>query len=189
MSKLYFRYGAMNSGKTTILLQTIHNYESNGYKIILLKPSIDTKGDDKIVSRLGIERKVDYLIDKDKNLKELSLKNIKCIFVDEAQFLTEDQVLDLWRISKKDNIPVICYGLRTKYDGRSFTGSKRLMELADEMEEIYTICKCGKKAKFNARFVNDKIVKEGNDVVIDNNAKVVYKPLCGRCFLKEFYNE
>lgn len=187
MSKLYFRYGAMNSGKSTILLQTIHNYESNGYKVILLKSSIDTKGDDKIVSRLGIKRKVDYLIDKNFNILGINLDDIKCIFVDEAQFLTENQVFCLFKISKVYNIPVICYGLRTKYNGKLFPGSKRLMELSDEMEEIYTICKCGKKAKFNARYVNNKIVKDGEEVVIDNDSNVLYKPLCGKCFLKEFY--
>ena len=118
MSKLYFRYGAMNCGKTTALLQVAHNYEERDMKVVILKPKIDTKGNDKIVTRIGLKRKVDHLINKDENLNEylntLS-KDIKCILVDEAQFLSRDQVDELFMFTKFKNTPVICYGLKTDF--------------------------------------------------------------------------
>lgn len=189
MSKLYFRYGAMNSGKTTLLLQVAHNYEERGFKVLVLKPIIDTKGEDEIVSRIGISRKVDYLIEKDFLISNLNLENIACILVDESQFLTDTQVMDLWKITKEKNIPVICYGLKIMFNSKMFPGSKRLMELSDCLEEIITICKCGKRAKFNVRYVNDKLEKEGSEVVIDGTKNVRYESLCGVCFNKEFYKE
>lgn len=149
MAKLHFKYGAMNSGKTTILIQTAYNYEERGQNVILLKPSIDTKGDKKIVSRIGAEREVDYLISKeDKIIEKIenNLEILSCILVDEVQFLTRKQVDELFYITKLYNIPVIGYGLRADFKTNAFEGSIRMLELADELEEMPTICRCGKKS-------------------------------------------
>ena len=184
MAKLYFRYGAMNCGKTTALLQVAHNYEEKGMNILLIKPKVDKKGDDKIVSRLGIERKVDVLVDENDKLKDiLKLDNISCILVDEVQFMNKDQIRELWIIAKTKDIPVICYGLKTNFKGKLFEGSKAVIELADELEELITICKCGKRAKFNARVVNGKFVKSGEEVAIDG-IDATYEPLCGKCYIE-----
>ena len=184
MAKMYFRFGAMNCGKTTALLQVAHNYEEKGMKILLIKPKVDKKGDNKIVSRLGIDRKVDVLVDTDEKLKNiLNLDNINCVLVDEVQFMTKEQIKELWMIAKLKDIPVICYGLKTNFKGKFFEGSKAVMELADELDELITICKCGKRAKFNARVINGKYEKEGNEVAIDGiDAK--YEPLCGKCYIE-----
>ncbi len=184
MSKIWFRYGAMNCGKTTSLLQAAHNYEEQGLNIILIKPKIDKKGEDKVVSRLGIERKVDILLDSTAKLKDvIKLKSVNCIIVDEAQFLKAQQVKDLWIISKLNNIPVLCYGLKTNFKGELFEGSKALLEVADEIEELITICKCGKRAKFNARVKNNKYVKTGEEIQIDG-ISATYEPLCGKCYIE-----
>lgn len=192
MSKLYFRYGAMNCGKTTLLLQAAHNYEERGMKVLILKPGIDTKGEDTIVSRIGISKKVDHIIDENENLNEYlnSISNdTKCIFVDEAQFLKKDQVDELFMFTKYRNIPVICYGLRSDFKTLSFPGSARLFELADDMEELYTICRCGKRAKFNARKVNGKFTTSGAQVAIDGQDDVCYESLCGKCYLDLVLND
>ena len=186
MSKLYFRYGAMNCGKTTNLLQVAHNYEERGMRVLLLKPSIDTKASTKVSSRIGVERQVDHLVLPDEELKgylTLINGNTECIIVDEAQFLSEKQVNELFIFSKLTNIPVICYGLRSDFRSELFPGSKRLFELADNIEELYTICRCGKKARFNARIVNGEFTLEGNQVAIDG--EVNYESLCGKCYLKK----
>ena len=164
MAKLHFRYSAMNAGKSTILLQTAYNYEERDQKVVLIKPAIDTKGEDKIISRIGISRKVDEIItEKDCIIDKLSkyLKDISCILVDEAQFLKKEQVDELFFITKVYHIAVIAFGLRTNFKMEGFEGSIRLLELADELEEMPTICRCGKKARFNARKVNGKFTLEG----------------------------
>lgn len=186
MAKLYFRYGAMNCGKTTHLLQVAYNYEEKGLKTIIIKSSLDKKGGDCLVSRLGIERKVDILLDpKDKVIDFIDLKNLNCILVDEAQFLQPFQVKELWMISKLYDIPVICYGLRTTFKGDFFIGSEPLMAIADELEELVTICKCGSKAKFNVRKVNEIVVSEGEEIAIDGFDNVTYEAVCGKCYIKE----
>lgn len=189
MAKLYFRYGAMNSGKTTLLLQVAHNYEERGMKVIILKSGIDTKGENAIVSRLGPKRKVDYIITDDNSIEDIKKQIIKdkpaCILVDEAQFLTEKQVEDLWFIAKIENIPVICYGLRTDFMTKGFPGSIRLMELADELEELITICRCGKRAKFNARIINGEFVNKGRQVAIDEQNGISYESVCGKCYIEK----
>lgn len=188
MAKFHFRYGAMNAGKSTILLQTAYNYEEKGKKVILLKPSVDTKGDEKIVSRIGLERKVDYLIgDNDSIISILgdNIISIDCILVDEAQFLKSNQVDELFYISKIMNIPVIAFGLRTDFKSNGFEGSIRLLELADALEEMPTICRCGKKARFNARKVDGKFTFDGDSIVIDDNSEVIYESLCGTCYIEE----
>ena len=188
MAKFHFRYGAMNAGKSTILLQTAYNYEEKGKKIVLLKPSVDTKGDRKIVSRIGLERKVDYLIGNNDSIISIlgdNIISIDCILVDEAQFLKRKQVDELFYITKKYNIPVIAFGLRTDFKTNGFEGTIRLLELADALEEMPTICRCGKKALFNARRINGKFTFDGDSVVIDNDSSVEYESLCGECYIEE----
>lgn len=189
MSKLYFRYGSMNAGKSTILLQVNHNYKENDRKCIIIKPRVDMKGNDTIVSRIGISSKVDLLLGDSESLfsdkNSLIIKNANCILVDEAQFLTEKQIDELWFITKKFNIPVICYGIRTDFKSHLFTGSKRLMEVADEIEELATICSCGQKARFNARIIDGEYTTEGDTIAIDDNDSIKYEPLCGKCFLQK----
>lgn len=186
MAKLYFRYGAMNCGKTTSLLQVAHNYEEKGLKVIVVKPSIDTKGGKCIVSRLGIKRKVDvWLKPKDNVRTMIDPTGVACILVDEAQFLKPDQVQDFWLLAKIYDVPVMCYGLRTTFQTKFFEGSAPLMELADELEELVTICKCGAKAKFQARKVDGVFVTEGKEVAIDGEDSVTYESLCGKCYIEE----
>ena len=147
---------------------------------------IDTKGGNKVVSRLGIEREVDILLESDDYILDKKyldmLKNVNCILVDECQFLTVEQVEDFWKIAKQWDIPVICYGLRSDFKGEGFASSMRLFVLADELEEMPTICECGKKARFNARIVNNEYTLIGNSIEIDNNDDIDYKSLCGNCF-------
>ena len=190
MSKLYFRYGAMNSGKSTNLMQVAHNYEERGMKVLLIKPSTDKKGGDKLVSRLGVERKVDLLINDEQNVyeevkqwQEVKYK-IDCILVDEVQFLKSHQIDELFEIAVCLDIPVICYGLRTDFRMQGFEGSTRLLLLAHSIEELKTICKCGRKAVLNGRKINDKFVFEGQQVAIDNVDNVEYESLCGHCYFK-----
>lgn len=191
MAKLYFKYGAMNSGKTTLLLQSAHNYEERGMRTVILKPQVDTKGNDKIVSRLGVWRTVDYLVAPDDRIKEIIEKDIAqkgtlhCIFVDECQFLTVPQAEELFWIAVGMDIPVLCYGLRTDFLTNGFAASSRLLELAHSIEEMKTICRCGRKAMFNARKINGKFVFEGRQVAIDNQNNVEYESLCPVCYLKE----
>ena len=177
MSKLYFRFGAMNCGKTTALLQVAHNYEEKGMKVIIIKSSI--------VSRLGVQRKVDILINSNEKITpKINFNNLSCILVDEVQFMTPSQVKELWIIAKLKHIPVICYGLKTNFKGKLFKGSKALIEVADELEELITICKCGKRAKFNARIINGKYTKVGDEVAIDG-VEASYEPLCGKCYIEK----
>lgn len=189
MAKLYFRYGAMNCGKTTLLMTVAHNYEERDMFVRIIKPKVDSKGEDKIVSRIGLEKAVDYLVEKDDTLKEylkkISKENVSCILVDEAQFLNKEQVDELFLCTKKYNIPVICYGLRSDFKTCLFPGSMRLLEVADEIEELITICRCGKRAKFNGRKINNEFVISGDQVAIDNIGSVTYESLCGRCYMEK----
>lgn len=188
MAKLYFKYGTMESGKSTKIIQEAYNYDRNNKSIIVAKPIIDSKGNDKIVSRIGIKRKIDVYIESD-NLKEIYEKINKdtfCILIDEAQFLNKNQVFELFKITKLLEIPVMCYGLKSNFKGEFFEGSEALMIYADSLEEIVTICSCGKKARFNARKVNGDFVTDGEDVLIDgSNENVEYVPLCGECYIKK----
>lgn len=186
MAKLHFRYGAMNAGKTTIMLQTAYNYEERNQKVLLLKSSMDTKGNEKVVSRIGLSRDVDYLISPDDSIFDRiqdCLNWVNCILVDEAQFLTKSQVEEIYYITKLYNIPVIAFGLRTDFRTNGFEGSIRLLELADALEEMPTICRCGKKARFNARKVNGEFTSDGDSVVIDGTQNVEYESLCGSCYI------
>lgn len=194
MSKLYFRYGAMNSGKTTHLMQVAYNYEERGMNVLILKPEVDKKGGEYITSRLGVDRKVDIIVSNDlnifQNIQKVSKDNkISCILVDEVQFFTSKQVDELFEVAVLLDIPVICYGLRTDFKMDGFEGSTRLLLIAHSIEEMKTICKCGNKALLNARKVNNKFVFSGEQVAIDCIDNVEYESLCGRCYLKYKYKE
>lgn len=192
MAKLYFRYGSMDCGKSTHLIQVAHNYEDANHKVLVLKPGDDTKGDDYIVSRIGAKRKVDYWINQEESIKEIinNHKDISCILVDEAEFLTFNQVDELYVITKEMNIPVICYGIRCDFQMKGFTGSPRLLLLADDIEEMKNICKCGcgRKATQNMRLKNGVPIFEGEQKLIDDEKakeeKYEYMSVCGECYLK-----
>jgi thymidine kinase len=182
VAKLYFRYSAMNSGKTTALIQTAHNYEERGMRVLVLKPSVDSKGQQTVVSRLGITRAVDVVIDTHHHIPTLlkAKGEADCILVDEAQFLQPVQVSDLFWYAVDRNVPVIAYGLRTDFKTDGFPGASRLLELAHEISELKTICRCGKKAMLNARKVDGHYVLEGNQVEIDDKSHVEYEALCAQ---------
>ena len=190
MGKLYFRYGAMNSGKSTHLMQVAHNYKERGMNTLLLKPSTDKKGGEKLVSRLGVERKVDIMVsDKDNIFESVKIwykekGKIDCILVDEVQFLKSVQIDQLFEVAVALDIPVICYGLRTDFRTQGFEGSTRLLLIAHSIEEMKTICKCGRKALFNGRKINNKFVFEGEQIAIDSIDNVEYESLCGHCFFR-----
>jgi len=198
MSKLYFRHGAMNSGKSTALLQAAHNYEERGQAVLLAKPAVDTKGDKAILSRLGVDREVDFLVTPELNLRkefqkrstlhrEKTGKRVACLLLDESQFLTRDQVDQALEIAVLDDVPVLAYGIRTDFLTNGFPGSLRLLEIAHSLEELKTICRCGKKAMFNARKINDKFVFDGDQVAIDGE-EVTYESLCASCYFREKAN-
>ena len=190
MSKLYFRYGAMNSGKSTHLMQVAYNYEERGLRVVLLKPATDKKGGDKLISRLGVTRKVDMVIAHEDDIYERVQEDINnngkldCILVDEVQFMKSYQIDQLFSIAVKLDIPVICYGLRTDFLMEGFEGSTRLLLLAHSIVEMKTICKCGSKAVVNARKINGKFVFAGEQIAIDHVDNVEYESLCGKCYYK-----
>lgn len=188
MSKLYFRYGAMGCGKTMQLLQVAFNYEERGHKVCVMKPGIDTKNGTKLLTRIGPERKVDVLIGKDDDVFEIvskKFKDVACILVDESQFLTSKQVDQLMMITIKLNIPVMAYGLRLNFrrEAGGFEGATRLLQIAHDIEELKTICECGRKATYNARFLDGKLVADGPDILIDDGkSKIEYKAICPKCY-------
>jgi thymidine kinase len=195
LSKLYFRHGAMNSGKSTALLQAAHNYEERDQHVLLAKPAIDVRGEKSITSRLGVDREVDFLITPEINLREEFSKrssefkgktsnSIACLLIDEAQFLTREQVDQALEIAVLDNVPVLAYGIRTDFLTNGFPGSLRLLEIAHSLEELKTICRCGRKAMFNARKANGEFIFDGDQVAIDG-VDVTYESLCPECYLKE----
>ncbi len=190
MAKLYFRYGAMGCGKTIALLQVAHNYGERGQKVCIMKPKTDTKAGTKLSSRIGIERATDYVFTREENLFELvkdKFANVSCVLIDEAQFLTPEQADQLNLVVVKLDIPVICYGLRLNFrqeDG-GFEGATRLLQIAQEIDEIRTICDCGHRAMRNTRFLDGKLVTDGPDILIDDGkTKIEYRALCPKCYLK-----
>ena len=184
----------MNSGKSTALIQVAHNYEERGMNVLILKPSIDSKGGDKVVSRLGVSRNVDITADKNMNAYSAvqqwhkDVDKIDCVLVDEAQLLQQEQIDQLFNLSVYDNIPVICYGLRTDFKTRLFPASKRLFALAHSIEELKTICRCGSKAMLNARKSGDQFTFSGDQVAIDGVSETSYESLCGKCYFDELAN-
>lgn len=190
MAKLYFRYGAMGCGKTMQLLQVAFNYEERGHKVCVIKPATDTKNGTKLLTRIGPERETDFCFNRQSNLYDKiakDYKNVQCVLVDESQFLTPFQVDQLMQVTTKLDIPVMAYGLRLNFrreDG-GFEGATRLLQIAHDIEEIKTICECGKKATYNARFLNGKLVADGPDVLIDDGTiGIEYRAICPACYEK-----
>ncbi|MCR5808886.1 MAG: thymidine kinase [Clostridiales bacterium] len=173
MAKLYFRYGAMSSSKTAQAIMVKYNYGERGQKALLVKPSIDTRDGERIIkSRCGL--KDDCVLFHEMPLNEIKKQVYDCVIVDEAQFLTKEEVFLLIELVDKYNIPVICYGLRTDFRGEFFEGSKWLMAMADTIEEIKTICWCGKKAIMNARLDGKGgITRVGEQVVLGADDKYI----------------
>ena len=190
MSKLYFRYGAMGCGKTMQLLQVAFNYEERGHKVCVIKPNTDTKHGTKLYTRIGPERETDFCFTKKTDLfHKISndYPDVHCVLVDEAQFLTPTQVDQLMQITIRLDIPVMAYGLRLNFrqeDG-GFEGATRLLQIAHDIEEIKTICECGHKATFNARFLDGSLVADGPDILIDDGkSQIEYRALCPACYNK-----
>ena len=192
MAKLYFRYGAMGCGKTMQLLQVAFNYEERGHKVCVMKPKTDTKNGEKLLTRIGPERVTDFCFGKKDNLFELVHKKytkkepaISCVLVDESQFLTAEQVNQLMRVTTDLDIPVMAYGLRLNFrltDG-GFEGATRLLQIAHDIDEIKTICECGRKATYNARFLDGEFIADGPDVLIDDgSSEVEYRAICPKCY-------
>jgi thymidine kinase len=187
MAKLHFKYGAMNSGKSDTLIKTAFNYSERGLRVLTVKPAVDTKGEAKVVARGGHERSVDILADESTHLETEVLKqgDVAVVLVDESQFLSEEQISQLFRLAKNHDISVICYGLRGDFRTQMFPGSKRLFEVADNLEKLPTMCFCGSQAEFNTRKLNGKYIFEGDQVAIDGESAIEYDSLCGRCYQRE----
>ena len=187
MAKLYFKYGAMGSSKTAQALITKYNYEENGLKVWLIKPSADTRDGKQILrSRIGLEAEVEVIppdMDILARFDETRRGSCNVIIVDECQFLTEQQIDELRAIVNDRNVPVMCFGLRTDFQTKLFPGSRRLMELADEIQEIKTMCDCGAKATVNARIdANGHIITQGAQVVLGGNDS--YIAMCHKCYVR-----
>ena len=182
MAKLYFSYSAMNAGKSTLLLQASHNYGERGMQTMLFTAKLDNRSlVGNITSRIGLSENALTFDNKDNLFKLVEKGNqkdkISCVFIDEAQFLTSNQVWELSEVVEKLNIPVMCYGLRTDFQGNLFEGSATLLAIADELKEIKTICHCGKKAIMVVRLDSGgKVIKEGAQIEIGGNEK--YVSLC-----------
>lgn len=186
MAKLYFRYSAMNSGKTTSLIQTAFNYEERGMQTVIIKPAIDTKAADFVESRLGAREPVDILLAANASIDEALAvyPDARCILVDEAQFLQPAQVDELFWFAVGSDVPVIAFGLRTDFQTVGFPGASRLLELAHDLQELKTICRCGKKAVLNGRKLNGTFIFEGDQVAIDGEQSIEYESLCASCYAK-----
>ena len=175
MAKLYFRYGAMGSSKTANAVMVEYNYRERGCSVLMLKPKLENRDGARTVrSRCGLETQCRFV----EELDGIDLRGYACVIVDEAHFLTAAQVKRLVDIVDEHGIPVICYGLRTDFRGELFEGSRELLRWADTIEEIKTVCWCGRKATFNARISGGKIVREGEQIVLGGNSQ--YVSLCRR---------
>jgi thymidine kinase len=184
MAKVYFRYAAMNAGKSTQLLQVRHNYHERHQRTLLLKPHLDDReGEDVIRPRIGgLEARVDAVLRRETDVRALvegelrRTQRIDCVLVDEAQFLSAAQVRQLCEVADLLDVPIMCYGLRSDFRGELFEGSAALLALADDIEELKTICWCGKKATMNARVAGGHVLREGPQVLIGGNE--AYTALC-----------
>lgn len=173
VAKLYFRYGAMGSSKTANAIMVRYNYMERGQQVLMVKPMLDNRdGERTVLSRCGLSAECVFM----EELENIDLAAYACVIVDEAQFLTKAQVEELVRIVDEQNIPVIAYGLRTDFQGNFFEGSQWLMAWADTIEEVKTICWCGKKAICNARVVDGKVIKQGDQILLGGNSQ--YTSLC-----------
>lgn len=172
MAKISFRFGAMGSSKTANMLMIKYDFDKKGKKAVILKPKLENRdGADVVRSRIGLEAKCEFVEDFLNDIRKCD-----CILIDEAQFLTTKQVNEFVKIADEFNIPIIAFGLKTDFRGKLFEGSKRLIEVADDLQEITTICWCGSKARFNARIIDGKVVKTGKQLHLGGNE--CYVPLC-----------
>ena len=179
MAKLYFRYGAMGSSKTANAIMVQYNYAERGQNALMVKPRVDNRDGDRVVaSRSGLSAPCIYM----EELGSIDVTQYDAVIVDEAQFLTKAQVEELVRIVDEQNVPVVAYGLRADFKGNLFEGSKWLLAWADSIEEVKTICWCGRKATCNARLLNGKVTKTGEQVVIGGNES--YTSLCRKHWAK-----
>lgn len=192
MNKLYFKYGAMGSSKTAQALMCRYNYITKGFNVFLFKPKADTRcvidGVPMVSTRIGLTSEC-LEFSKEDDFFDLCKKHNICaplgvMIIDEAQFLTKDQVNQLKEISR--SMPILCYGLLTNFKTELFEGSKRLVEIADSLTEIKSVCKCGRKATVNARLIDGKIVTEGEEIVI--GAEETYESMCYNCFVERQKN-
>jgi thymidine kinase len=191
MSKLYFRYAAMNAGKSTALLQAAHNYEERGMRVRLLTAALDDRGGAGVIdSRMGLARQaetfgVDTEFDAESLLGDDPAQRPACILIDEAQFLTREQVRTLHRLAHREHVPILCWGLRSDFQGNAFPGAAELLTLADDLEEMKTICACARKASMNLRIdAQGRRVRDGEQVLIGGNER--YRAVCPSCFYSEF---
>ena len=182
MSKLYFRYAAMNAGKSTALLQAAHNYQERGMEVALFTAAHDDRAGTGIIgSRLGLHRSAATFGPQTQFERASLPAKTACVLIDEAQFLTPAQVRQLHRMAHRDHVPVICFGLRSDFRGDGFPGAITLLTLADDLEEMKTICACGRKASMNMRLDGEgRRVREGEQVEIGGNDR--YRAVCPQCF-------
>ena len=189
MAKLYFKYGAMGSSKTAGALITKFNYEERNMRVFLIKPATDTRdGTDRLCSRIGLSAECTPIYEHENIYKMFKYSvSADVIIADECQFFTSAHVDQLRRIVDELNIPVLCFGLRTDFKTRLFTGSKRLFEVADSISEIKTICSCGRKAIVNARIIDGKIASDGDKIMLGGDES--YLAMCHRCYKKRLMEE
>lgn len=190
MAKLYFRHGAMGSAKTLNLLAVRHNYVQQGKKVIVIKPAVDDRfGSDIVRSRAQLEHRADLVVGADTVLDLTAFAGASCVLVDECQFLSASLVEQLREITRELGIPVIAYGLRTDFRTHLFEGSRRLMELADSIEEVKTTCRfCNRKAVFNLRHTKEgKAIVDGPTIMM--GTEELYSPACYTCYYKAVHNE
>lgn len=186
-NKLYFRFGTMGSSKSAQALVTKFNYEEMGMKAILLKPAADTRdGANIIKSRIGLSAEATIVYPND-DIRISTVGRYDVVICDESQFFTPEQIEQLKHIAVFGDIPVICFGLLTDFQSHLFPGSKRLVELADSMQEIKMICECGRKTSINARIINGKVATEGEQVMLGANES--YQPMCYKCWRTRIMNE
>jgi len=184
MAKLYFRHGTMGSAKSLNLLAVAHNYRQQGKKVVLLKPRLDIRfAASAITSRAGLECAADFLVDDTTVLDPAAFDGADCVLVDEAQFLAPHVIDQLRALTRSHGVPVICYGLRTDFRTRLFEGSRRLLELADSIEEVKVTCAfCNRKAIFNMRQIDGKPTRQGAQIELGAEEK--YMPVCHNCYVE-----
>ncbi len=190
MAKLTFIYGAMNSGKSDSLIKIAYNYTEQGLRVVTIKPAADTKHATDITARAGGRWRVDVRAKATTNIEAAVLaladpQSPNCILVDESQFLTKQQIDQLYRLAKLHDISVVAFGLRSDFQTHLFTGSRRLFEIADAIDKLVTMCRCGEQAEFNCRLVDGRPSFSGQQVAIDGKSATAYTSLCGTCYYKE----
>jgi thymidine kinase len=190
VAKLHFRYAAMNAGKSTALLQAAHNYEERGMKVRLFTAALDDRGGAGVIdSRLGLARPAETFgpatVFDAAFLDAQGAARPACLLIDEAQFLTPEQVRQLHRLAHREHLPVLCWGLRSDFQGQAFAGAAALLTLADRLEELKTICACARKASMNLRLdAQGRRVRDGEQVLVGGNER--YRAVCPSCFYSEF---